>query len=162
MKLSEKFNVIAMVSFYSSLGHRVPWNYRYKGRDRSKILLWTRELVQFGKTQCRINKNDSNWTLNSRWRWQCSFPCLYMAIQLQVRQGQRQNSWPIIWSSDKSRSQIRQTSFWWNRIFSIFRILRGFKYYWLYQGLVLNKKMKWVVFHGSSDFAYLLRLVHGE
>ena len=22
--------------------------------------------------------------------------------------------------------------------------------------------MKWVVFHGSSDFAYLLRLVHGE
>jgi hypothetical protein len=29
-------------------------------------------------------------------------------------------------------------------------------------GLVLNKKTKWVVFHGSSDFAYLLRLVLGE
>jgi hypothetical protein len=27
---------------------------------------------------------------------------------------------------------------------------------------VLNKRMKWVVFHGSSDFAYLLRLVLGE
>jgi hypothetical protein len=31
-----------------------------------------------------------------------------------------------------------------------------------YVGLVLNKKTKWVVFHGSSDFAYLLRLVLGE
>ena len=26
----------------------------------------------------------------------------------------------------------------------------------------MNKKMKWVVFHGSSDFAYLLKLVIGE
>ena len=29
-------------------------------------------------------------------------------------------------------------------------------------GFILNKKTKWVVFHGSSDFAYLLRLVLGE
>lgn len=26
-------------------------------------------------------------------------------------------------------------------------------------GFVYNKDVKWVVFHGSSDFAYLLRLV---
>lgn len=37
-----------------------------------------------------------------------------------------------------------------------------FSEYFAGSSLVLNKKMKWVVFHGSSDFAYLLRLVHGE
>ena len=27
---------------------------------------------------------------------------------------------------------------------------------------MLNRRVKWVVFHGSSDFAYLLRMVLGE
>ena len=29
-------------------------------------------------------------------------------------------------------------------------------------GIIFNKNIKWVVFHGSFDFAYLLRLMKGE
>lgn len=36
-----------------------------------------------------------------------------------------------------------------------------FAEYFAASSLILNKKTKWVVFHGSSDFAYLLRLALG-
>jgi CCR4-NOT transcription complex subunit 7/8 len=29
-------------------------------------------------------------------------------------------------------------------------------------GIIFNKNIKWVVFHGSFDFAYLLKLMKGE
>jgi CCR4-NOT transcription complex subunit 7/8 len=29
------------------------------------------------------------------------------------------------------------------------------------EGLLLNPKVRWVVFHGGYDFAYLLKMVHG-
>lgn len=36
-----------------------------------------------------------------------------------------------------------------------------FAEYFTGSNMVLNPRMKWVVFHGSSDFAYLLKLALG-
>ena len=40
--------------------------------------------------------------------------------------------------------------------------MKDFAEYWVASGIALNKKVKWIVFHGSYDFAYLLRIVHGD
>ena len=37
-----------------------------------------------------------------------------------------------------------------------------FAEYFVASGIVFNKNIKWVVFHGSYDFAYLLKLAKGE
>ena len=41
-------------------------------------------------------------------------------------------------------------------------MLHRFMYDLPYKALCKNKKVKWVVFHGACDFAYLLKLVIGN
>jgi CCR4-NOT transcription complex subunit 7/8 len=40
--------------------------------------------------------------------------------------------------------------------------VKDFAEYWVSCGIVFNKNIKWIVFHGSSDFAYLLKITHGD
>ena len=37
-----------------------------------------------------------------------------------------------------------------------------FAEYFVASGIVFNKNVKWIVFHGSFDFAYLLKLAKNE
>lgn len=160
-QMAKHYPVVAFVLTPTHKGHGIPGQ-RGHPLLPLQLLRAARTGLPAHLAQCRTHQADTSWVHARRSQRRTSPPQRHMAVPSVIRLTARKFGPRKHTHAQRGRHRFLKIENKWHTPSTIRLGHVCFWYFPINSGLILNKNIKWVVFHGCFDFGYLLRELRRE